>query len=57
MIAFIAFSPCVRIAVKHAPRDILLETNRPGSFGLAGAALRAAESSDIQRCFGPAFFS
>jgi hypothetical protein len=32
------------------PRDILLKTNRPGSFGLAGAALRLAECRDIQPC-------
>src|ERR1700731_4526913 len=38
-------------------RDILLKTNRPGSFGLAGAALRSAECRDIQPFFGPAFFS
>jgi hypothetical protein len=32
------------------PRDILLKTNRPGSFGLAGAVLRLAECRDIQPC-------
>jgi len=29
-------------------RDILLEANRPGSFGLSGAALRTAESNGIR---------
>jgi len=39
------------------PRDILFKTNRPGSFGLAGAALRSAECRHIQPCFGSAFLS
>jgi hypothetical protein len=33
------------------PRDILLKTSRPGSCGLAGAALPTAECHDIRSYF------